>query len=203
MVEERLFSLRPDRTGVSRPPPARVSVPWRSLVTLRRIFAAAAPEEGCALLLARRSLPSPDGDRPVLEGIWPCRNVWHPASGTDPAGAPDRTRRFRIDPREQIHAQRWGRRRGLTVLGHAHSHPGTPPRPSPSDLAQMADSGLMLIWTLGLPAAAGLRGWWFHDAQRSATGPAARPGPSPEPVVLLLSDRHSARQGGVSGTVGA
>lgn len=112
----------------------------------------AQPQEGCALLLGRagpvpepsapRSEADPDGIAGVaaprsartgkalpaweIRLIWPCLNVWEPAV--------ERCRRFRLDPREQLLAQRWGRERGLQVLGSAHSHPCSDPVPSATDL---------------------------------------------------------------------
>ena len=52
-----------------------------------------------------------------VERIWPCLNGWQPMG--------ERSRRFAIDPREQLLAQKWGRARALTVLGAAHSHPAS------------------------------------------------------------------------------
>jgi proteasome lid subunit RPN8/RPN11 len=101
---------------------------------LCRLLARAAPEEGCALLLGERRDP-----RGVwrLARLWPCLNVWpRPA---------ERPRRFAIDPREQLLAQRWSRERGLEVLGHAHSHPGSAPVPSAADRRLCVTPALMLI----------------------------------------------------------
>ena len=72
-----------------------------------------------------------------IDLIWPCLNVWEPA--------PERTRRFRLDPREQLLAQRWGRDRGLRVLGSAHSHPSSDPVPSATDLTLAFAPTLQLI----------------------------------------------------------
>ena len=69
--------------------------------------------------------------------IWPCLNVWEPAC--------EQTRRFRLDPREQLLAQRWGRGRGLQVLGAAHSHPISAAVPSATDLELAVAPTLQLI----------------------------------------------------------
>ena len=84
---------------------------------LERTLAAVAPEEGCALLLGQRL-----ETRLTLQTIWPCRNTWLPAE--------ERSQRFRLDPREQLLAQRWGRQRGQLVVGAAHSHPSSAAVPS-------------------------------------------------------------------------
>lgn len=97
---------------------------------LEAVLLAAAPEEGCALLLGRR-------DPWHIDQIWPCLNVWEPP--------PERRRRFALDPREQLQAQKWARARGLTVLGSAHSHPLSAPAPSALDRSLAFAPTLMLI----------------------------------------------------------
>ncbi|MFQ6538911.1 MULTISPECIES: M67 family metallopeptidase [Aphanothece] len=114
----------------------------------------AAPEEGCALLLGRRG--SPHGAAVPWHGqrIWPCLNTW-----PEPA---ERRRRFAIDPREQLLAQKWARQRGLAVLGAAHSHPSGQAVPSPTDCALTLAPALMLI----LAADGDLAAWWLDDTDR-------------------------------------
>lgn len=148
---------------------------------------AAQPCEGCALLLGVADIapgaappridpapaetagaadapwPAPATASPALELrlIWPCLNVWEPAA--------ERTRRFLLDPREQLLAQRWGRQQGLQVLGSAHSHPDSVPLPSAIDLELAFAPTLQLIlspladWA---PAC-----WWLE------IGPEGRPCP--------------------------
>ena len=111
---------------------------------------AAAPQEGCALLLGRRL-----GTSLVLQRIWPCCNSWQPQE--------ERQHRFLLDPREQLLAQRWAREQQLQVLGAAHSHPSSDAVPSASDLALSCGPALMLIRS-GLPVAAPLRAWWLPDS---------------------------------------
>jgi proteasome lid subunit RPN8/RPN11 len=112
--------------------PAQLRSGLGLLTVLRQILVSAAPEEGCALLLGERL---DDGWR--LRWIWPCCNVW-PVPG-------ERCRRFAIDPREQLLAQKWGRVRGLEVLGAAHSHPRSPAVPSSTDRNLTLQPALMLI----------------------------------------------------------
>lgn len=129
----------------------------RELTQLQRSLACPAPEEGCALLLGERRGSSPRGPERVwrLRRIWPCLNVWEPAN--------ERRRRFAIDPREQLLAQRWSRQRGLAVLGAAHSHPETAPIPSATDRDLCFSPCLMLI--LGRSAGGGsqLACWWLSE----------------------------------------
>lgn len=48
----------------------------------------------------------------------------------------DDPNKFFIEPRAHIEARREARGRGLDVLGFYHSHPHSPPEPSPTDLAE-------------------------------------------------------------------
>ena len=95
--------------------------------------------------------------------IWPCLNVWEPAV--------ERTRRFLLDPREQLLAQRWGRQRGLQVLGSAHSHPCSDPVPSATDLELAFAPTLQLIASPLVDWAPAC--WWL------TLGPGDRPAPRP------------------------
>ena len=116
---------------------------------------AAMPAEGCALLLGRRL-----GHELELERIWPCCNSWQPAD--------QRIARFLLDPREQLHAQRWAREHQLQVIGAAHSHPTSPAVPSSTDRELCFGPTLMLIRT-GLETAQtsllqAWRAWWLPEA---------------------------------------
>jgi [CysO sulfur-carrier protein]-S-L-cysteine hydrolase len=114
------------------------------LIVLERLLACAAPDEGCALLLGDRR-----PDAWCLRLLWPCCNVW-PVPG-------QRDRRFAIDPREQLVAQRWGRARQLQVLGAAHSHPCSAAVPSPTDCRLCLAPALMVI----RGASGDLQSWWL------------------------------------------
>lgn len=135
--------------------PAQLSSGLGLLTVLRRILASAAPHEGCALLLGERF-----DESWRLRWIWPCCNVW-PVPG-------ERWRRFAIDPREQLLAQKWGRLRGLEVLGAAHSHPRSPAVPSSTDRALTLTPALMLILGRdpaqhGLQIKEGVVAWWLPE----------------------------------------
>ncbi len=130
--------------------PARLAVDRRALTVLERVFTVALPHEGCALLLG------PDASCSQIGQVWPCLNSWPEAA--------ERTRRFALDPREQLVAQRWARERGLVVLGSAHSHPLSRPEPSALDLELCFAPALMLI---GAPAQQpggwAFAFWWVDD----------------------------------------
>jgi proteasome lid subunit RPN8/RPN11 len=133
--------------------PIALSIDRGLHTVLVRLLACAAPEEGCALLLGRRLPDAAEDEGPLwrLERIWPCLNVW-PQPET-------RDRRFAIDPREQLVAQRWSRPRGLAVLGAAHSHPAGAARPSATDRSLTLAPALMVI--LGADGAP--LGWWLPE----------------------------------------
>lgn len=135
--------------------PARLLVHPQQLTVLRRAMAAAAPLEACSLLLGRRAAATgPRASEDLwLEAVWPCLNVWEPAA--------ERGRRFAIDPREQLLAQKWVRPRGWLVLGTAHSHPTGQPVPSRTDRRLAFPPTLMLI----AAADGALGAWWLLEAE--------------------------------------
>jgi proteasome lid subunit RPN8/RPN11 len=154
--------------------PAELQIDRQALTVLIPVLREPAPREGCALLLGRRLAGGGEETGPPwrLERIWPCLNVWQPAA--------ERLRRFRLDPREQMQAQRWARRRGLEVLGAAHSHPADAPTPSSTDLTLTTGPTVMLILgqaTPGTLAEGALGCWWIRDGHdpEDPGGGGARP----------------------------
>jgi len=80
--------------------------------------------------------------------------------------AAEPARRFSMDPGEQIHAMRRMREREERLFAIYHSHPHSPPRPSPTDLAEAAyPEALYLI--VGLTPVPALRGYFLkgNEAQ--------------------------------------
>ncbi|MEY2644942.1 MAG: hypothetical protein RLZZ611_1591 [Cyanobacteriota bacterium] len=151
------------------PKPEQLLTGRQCLIVLEQVLRAAEPLEGCALLLGQKQ-----GQCLVLQRIWPCCNRWEPAA--------ERRQRFQLDPREQLLAQRWGRERGLQVLGSAHSHPGSPAAPSRTDRALCLGPTLMMIRS-GLPSEASsrapeaeallapLRAWWLLEPDAEGLAP--------------------------------
>ena len=130
---------------------ALVGADLRLADELARVLAATAPLEGCALLLGQQI-----DSMLLLQAIWPCCNVW-PQVG-------ERHRRFAIDPREQLLAQRWARRHQGAVLGFAHSHPHSAPVPSVTDRQLCVAPALMLIQGVEQAGAApSLVCWWMAE----------------------------------------
>jgi len=170
--------------------PGEIRIGRQVLTVLHRVLAVAMPQEGCALLLGERreggdGAGNRQGDLWRLLRIWPCRNVWQPAR--------ERTRRFAIDPREQLLAQKWARNHGLLVIGTAHSHPSSAPVPSATDLALAFGPTLMLI--LGVPAPGDRRVpdekaacsgvelgcWWLPDPSHAGS-------PDPHQLAWTMED---------------
>jgi proteasome lid subunit RPN8/RPN11 len=154
---------------VTAPTPARLLLDGHCLIVLEHTLQAAAPEEACALLLG-----SQQQETLQVLWIWPCCNVWQPAA--------ERHRRFSLDPREQLLAQRWSRSRRLQVLGAAHSHPSSAAVPSSTDRQLCIGPTLMLIRSgldQGLPA---LRAWWMPENGGESDAPDL---PQELPIELL------------------
>jgi proteasome lid subunit RPN8/RPN11 len=123
----------------------------QALTLLRTALAAAAPQEGCALLLGAPR----DGAVWGVDVIWPTLNVWQPRQ--------QRSHRFALDPREQLQAQRWARARQRQVLGAAHSHPASAPVPSAWDCRLTLAPALMVIEGCGPDRQRSLACWWLPD----------------------------------------
>ena len=151
-----------ERIGQSAQTPWLLAFDPDVLIILRATLEAALPDEGCALLLGERKHQGWS-----LSVVWPCCNVWQPGMDalpeTNTLGAevpiqPSRRSRFALDPREQLHAQRWARQRGLQVIGSAHSHPNGEAVPSARDRCWVHQSTLMLLQG----ADQSLRAWWLE-----------------------------------------
>lgn len=136
-----LMEFHPQLTGDGQTVPEEIFLSRKVLTVLHRVLQAAAPEEGCALLL---------GPRWQVRQVWPCCNAWLPKE--------ERHRRFSIDPREQLLAQKWARQRNWVVLGTLHSHPSAPPVPSAIDRALTVSPALLVI-----QGVSGLACWWLPE----------------------------------------
>lgn len=123
--------------------PVVLQLSGQCLVALEQSLTVAWPEEGCALLLGGRHTRTLQ-----LQRVWPCRNVWRPnwcetrqpgdsRNGVDEIEglrqAHSRSDRFVVDPLELIAAQKYCRKKGILLLGVAHSHPRGAPQPSALD----------------------------------------------------------------------
>jgi proteasome lid subunit RPN8/RPN11 len=59
--------------------------------------------------------------------------------------ADDPSHRFLLDPADHIAALRSAREHGLVVVGFYHSHPHSPARPSPTDIAEATYAGAVSL----------------------------------------------------------
>ncbi len=154
-------------------PPRLIEFSDNCLTILQHSFLAVKPKEGCALLIGER-LKSNSGQAKNIWRIhltWPCCNAWDP--GIMRFFRPSKKleeeikiessseRRFFIDPREQLLAQKWARGKNWVVLGSAHSHPNGNNSPSPVDNAWNSSPGLMVI----IDSCGSLRSWWMVNDQ--------------------------------------
>ncbi len=144
------------------------------LIVLRDSLLSTKPQEGCALLIGERKRSSINKQKTILKIrlIWPCCNIWEPgifnlngfSKPTNQINFANLSRktRFAIDPREQLHAQRWARDRNWTVLGHAHSHPLGEAMPSSIDKEMSFTPGLMVI----VNGSGDIGAWWIANDQK-------------------------------------
>ena len=92
------------------------------------------PEECCGVLLGKIN----EGETQLFE-VWTTDNLWNVESGEQLSGNGDWTkdltkkRRYVVDPKEMLRAQKQGRDRGLNIIGFYHSHPDHPAVPSECD----------------------------------------------------------------------
>lgn len=90
------------------------------------------PEEGCGILLGRR-----EKNLYKIEKIRPSENIWEKKE--------ERRRRYALNPKDFLLAEKEGEGEGLEVLGIYHSHPDYPPLPSAFDLENLWEGYLYLI----------------------------------------------------------
>jgi proteasome lid subunit RPN8/RPN11 len=101
-----------------------VKLPREAVAAMVAHARRAAPAECCGVLVGA-------GDH-VIEAV-PAKNL-----------SPD-PNRFLLDPKTHIAAEREARGRGLAVVGFYHSHPHSPARPSPTDVAESSYAGAVHV----------------------------------------------------------
>lgn len=94
------------------------------------------PDECCGLLVGRR-----DGSETVVTRVVPSPNL-----ASDETGKPRRRDRFEVDPEIRLHVMRGCEGTDQDIVGHYHSHPDHPPRPSEHDLEMALEPEL--IWLI-------------------------------------------------------
>ncbi len=153
--------------------PSLIEFSRKCLIVLKSNLLAVAPQEGCALLVGdQQQAQDLQGEHFLrIQMIWPCCNIWQPGifniavSEKEPKetfrSSSSRENRFAIDPREQLHAQRWARSKNWNVLGSAHSHPSGESEPSSIDLSWVFNPGLMVI----VDKDAAIQAWWMVNRE--------------------------------------
>ncbi len=97
----------------------KLSLPEDCKAAIERHAERTFPEECCGAMLGR---DREDGVREIVEIL-----------EIDNTKDENRERRFLIDPREVLNAEKAAHAKGLDVLGIYHSHPNHPSRPSDFD----------------------------------------------------------------------
>ena len=87
------------------------------------------PDEACGILLCHHEIPQ------QIQEVYPTRNV----TIEDPA------RRYLVDPKDFLKADRWAEQKGLNICGFYHSHPDHPASPSEYDRKLAWEGYLYLI----------------------------------------------------------
>ena len=143
------------------------------LKVLSHTLLATSPEEGCALLIGshKQSIGLKQENTLQVHMIWPCCNIWEPNKfnlleskknlNSTVQERLSKENRFVIDPREQLHAQRWARKHHLMIIGSAHSHPQGNALPSLVDFKCTISPGAMVI--IGKFGEG--RAWWIERSQ--------------------------------------
>ena len=108
------------------------------------------PDEVCGFLLGTQG----GGDKVVRE-VRPVANVWEE---TD-----QRRRRFLIEPRDFLQAERDARAAGWEILGFYHSHPDHPAEPSETDREAAWPGYSYVIQSVRDHRAAEVRSWVLKD----------------------------------------
>lgn len=98
------------------------------LQAIRTDAESAYPYECCGLLLGQLR-----PERKVLVEVWASENVWNAETANLLGASGSIDRHYAIAPEVLLNAQRYGRDRGLSVVGIYHSHPDHPAMPSKLD----------------------------------------------------------------------
>ncbi len=125
------------------------------------------PEECCGLLLGHLE---PATERKKLVEVWETLNAWEVAEKEAIASFSaasgqrySKADRYRIDPRDLLEAQRYGRDRQLNIIGIYHSHPDHPAVPSECDRAIAWSSYSYLIVAVDQGRAIDYCSWSLDD----------------------------------------
>lgn len=118
------------------------------------------PDECCGLLLGQIA----DTDKTVVE-LWQTENAWSETIAAELCERSHLTkeRRYVIEPREMLRAQKQGRDRNLSIIGIYHSHPDSPAIPSECDRAFAWSQYSYIIISVHQGKAADIRNWSLDE----------------------------------------
>ncbi len=128
------------------------------------------PEECCGLMIGLLDRSSQPETRRVVE-IWPTHNTWTAdvlecngiEDNTSESSDPGKKRRFWIDPKELLAAQKYAREHNLDIIGIYHSHPDHVAVPSECDRAFAWPQYSYLIVSVQQGNAQDYQSWTLDD----------------------------------------
>lgn len=128
------------------------------LLDITREAVSAYPDECCGLLVGRRG----DSETTVT------RVVPSPNLALDDSGKARRRDRFEVDPEIRFKVMRECEGTNEDIVGHYHSHPDHPPKPSPYDLEMALEPELIwLIVAVEKGAAGEVTAYRFDERART------------------------------------
>ncbi len=137
------------------------------------------PHECCGLLLGIKSQTIDDISHIVVE-LWPTQNAWtvEAAALTESPHTFTSTRRYWIDPKDMLAAQRYAQHHQFDIIGIYHSHPDHPAVPSECDRTLAWSGYSYVIVSVPQGSAQDLLSWSLDNDQQF----------QPEAVVLTDGD---------------
>ncbi len=138
------------------------------------------PEECCGLLLGQVKRDKQNAiEAKVLIEVWETTNAWDSQlAETTETLTPEesersltKSRRYWIDPREMLNAQRSARDRGLEVIGIYHSHPDHPAVPSECDRTLAWAGYSYIIVSVQQGTAKDTCSWQLNESHQFRTEP--------------------------------
>jgi len=112
-----------------------VIIPKGLLERLKKLLLEAYPYEGCGLLIGLKGMKTFE-----VQDCYPVANAWPKVE--------ERRRRFAIDPKDFLLAERVAESKGLSLIGVYHSHPDYPAEPSAFDAEYAWEGFVYLIFSL-------------------------------------------------------
>lgn len=106
------------------------------------------PEEGCGLLLGKRQK-----ENFIIEGLYFAKNIW--------PNQEEKKRRYALDPKDFLQAEKLAESKGLELLGIFHSHPDYEAYPSSFDIEMAWEGYLYLITGLREGKVEKVRAFYF------------------------------------------